>query len=704
MSELRPRILKHGDTFGLFDHHGDILPGSGEAQGVYHRDTRYLSGLQLLIAGRHPLLLSSKLLLNNTALAVDLTNPDIEEDDTVLVPRDVVHIARTRFMWQARLYERVAIRNFGVDSLALDLDIAFAADFADIFEARGFERSERGVTRAAVESEQSAIIRYSSLDGMQRSTALHFNPAPDHLSETEARYRILISPGGVKSLFVTVRCQDDASAGAQDPGFFHALKHARRPVRNVAARSAAIDTSNNIANEVVCRSMADLTMLLTDTEAGAYPYAGVPWFSTPFGRDGIITALMMLWCDPAIARGVLRYLASTQAETLDPESDAEPGKILHETRDGELARLRAVPFRRYYGTVDATPLFVLLAGAYYDRTGDIETIRALDPHIQRALAWIEAYGDRDGDGFVEYGRQSGEGLVNQGWKDSFDSVFHASGALAQGPIALIEVQGYAYAAFRAAAKLAAVLGRPDETLRRDGQAEALRAAVEAQFWSESLGFYALALDGEKQKCRVRTSNAGQLLFTGLPDPVRASRVAKALFRPDFFTGFGVRTVAATEARYNPMSYHNGSVWPHDNGLIALGLAQYGFKDLTLKLLGGLFDAAAFMDLRRLPELFCGFRRLPATGPTLYPVACSPQAWASATPFALLQAALGLSFKPDENTISFDRPSLPKDLARLHIHNLRLGDGSVDVLLRRAGSDVAVNVLDRTGDVKIIVTQ
>ncbi len=702
MAESRPRILKHGDAFGVFDHHGDILPNV-EAHGLYYRDTRHLSGFQLLLAGCPPLLLSSNLLSNNAALTVHLTNQDVIENGELVLPRDVLHVWRTRFLWEGRLFERLALRNFGIDPIEVDLDLAFAADFADIFEARGFTRQERGEITSFVEDGRNVYIAYSGQDGQTRKTTLRFDSLPDHLSTTEARYRLALPHNRQESLFLTIEYGDQLAPSGPGLGFFNGLKHARRPLRQVAARTAGIDTSNEIMNEVLCRSMADLSMLVTDTGNGAYPYAGVPWFSTAFGRDGLITAMQMLWVDPALARGVLRFLAANQATTTDPEADAEPGKILHETRDGELARLGVVPFRRYYGTIDATPLFVLLAGAYLERTGDLGTIRSLDENIQRALRWIEQFGDRDGDRFVEYARSRDGGLVNQGWKDSHDSVFHADGELAAGPIALVEVQGYVYAAFRAAARIARALGRSEEAALRTEQAEALRAAVEERFWSDDLDFYALALDGEKRACAVRSSNAAQLLWTGLPHPERAARIARAILSPAFFSGFGVRTLAAGEARYNPMSYHNGSVWPHDNALIALGLARYGFKNEALQILEGLFDAAANMDLRRLPELFCGFRRVPSSGPTLYPVACSPQAWASATPFALLQAVLGLGFDYTTRTIRFDRPRLPESLDEVRIRNLRLGNGVVDVQLRRAGSDVAVNVLRRSGDVEVTVT-
>ncbi|MGC2857573.1 glycogen debranching N-terminal domain-containing protein [Novispirillum sp. DQ9] len=704
MAEARPRILKHGDTFGVFDHHGDILP-TAEGNGLYHRDTRHLSGLQLFVAGRHPMLLSSNVRLNNAVLRADLTNPDILDGDGVLaLARDLLHMTRSRFIWQGCSYERLAVHNFAPQAVEVDVDLAFAADFADLFEARGMPRTSRGAVRTEVRKDAGTVtFVYDGQDGCQRTTALRFEPAPTVLTRTRARYRLNLLPGQQSVMFVLVECDGGGLAMTPARAFFHGIRHARRPIRQVAARAAAIAASHEVVNEVLCRSAADLTMLMTETVGGPYPYAGVPWYSTPFGRDGLITALLMLWADPALARGVLSVLAATQATTEDAAADAEPGKIVHEMREGEMARLGLVPFRRYYGTVDATPLFVVLAGAYLARTGDLDAIRVLDPHIQAALRWMESYGDRDGDGFLEYGRRREDGLINQGWKDSHDSIFHATGEIARGPIALVEVQGYAYAAYLAAADLAVALGRPDEAARRLGQAESLRAAVEERFWCEDMGLYALALDGEKRPCAVRTSNAGQLLFSGLPSPTRARRVADAMLAPEFFSGFGIRTVAEGDARYNPMSYHNGSIWPHDNAMIALGMSRYGLKRPVLRVMEGLFDTAAFMDLRRLPELFCGFRRVRGAAPTLYPVACSPQAWASATPFALVQAALGLGFDPARRTIRLDRPRLPAALTEMRIGNLVLGDGAVDLLLTRAGKDVAVNVLDRRGDVEVVVT-
>jgi glycogen debranching enzyme len=698
----RTLTLKHGDAFAVFDHRGDIGGEPGNSEGLYCRDTRILSQLTLLLEESRPLLLSSMTQDDNTMFSADLSNPDLLAGERIALRREQLHVNRLKFIWDCACFERLQVRNFSDRPLRVRLALQFAADFADLFEVRGERRAARGVISIQRINAREIDLRYLGLDDMQRVTTLQFDPAPQLLDSTRASFVIDLQPKQVKRIFFRAGVRDATDAPWGGRQFYRRLRVARHSLRSSSGRAASIDSSNSLFNEIARRAVADLYMLVTDTAYGPYPYAGTPWFSTPFGRDGIITALMMLWADPQIAKGVLKFLAATQATAVEPERDAEPGKILHEMRFGEMANLREVPFGRYYGSVDATPLFVLLLGEYFARTGDLATVKELWPNALAALAWIDTYGDRDHDGFVEYHRQTKEGLANQGWKDSQDAVFHSDGRFAQGPIALCEVQAYVFGAKTHAARLAGALGFDDQARALSGQAEALRREFEARFWCEDLSLYALALDGDKQPCRVVSSNSGQVLLTGIADPDRAQRVADTLLGPACFSGWGIRTLGLSEPRYNPMSYHNGSVWPHDNGLIALGLARYGQKRHAAQIFGALFDAATYMELRRLPELFCGFLRRQHSAPTQYPVACSPQAWASATMFALLQASLGLTLTEADRTISFYRPVLPEFLDRLHLRNLRLSTGSVDVLLRRHGADVSVTQMRREGDVSVVV--
>jgi glycogen debranching enzyme len=701
-SEHLPRTLKHGDTFAVFDHYGDVVEGAHSSQGVYHHDTRHLSRLALTLYGERLLLLSSNVSLDNALLAVELANPDMYRDGRVVLSRETLHLSRAKFLWQGSCYERLALHNFDSAPHRLRLGVAFAADFVDLFEVRGAERSRRGTLRSERSGDAGVVLRYLGLDGLERTTRIDFDPAPTTLSDSAATYDLTLAPGRRQTLLITIRC--NGAEPARPGAFFPGYRDARRAQRALTRAAAVVDCSNPLLNQVLCRSAADLYMLTTDTPHGPYPYAGIPWFSTAFGRDGIITALEMLWFDPSIARGVLNYLAATQARDWDPANAAEPGKILHETRGGEMARLGEVPFGRYYGTVDATPLFVLLAGRYYERTGDRATLEALWPNIEAALAWMDGPGDQDGDGFIEYRGHDGKGLSNQGWKDSADSISHADGSLADGPIALCEVQAYAYAARLAAAAICRALGHAARAATLEDQAAELAARFETAFWCEELGTYAMALDGDKRACQVRSSNAGHALFAGIAGPASAERVAATLLDTGSFSGWGIRTLATSERRYNPMSYHNGSVWPHDNALIALGLARYGFKTAAVRVFSGLFDAIKSMDLLRPPELFCGFPRRGIRTPTLYPVACSPQAWASAAPLALLEACLGLKCDHARGELRFDRPVLPEEIDEVRIRRLSLGGGHVDVLLRRYPDGVAVNVLQRSGGIRVVVLE
>jgi glycogen debranching enzyme len=702
--DVRTRVLKQGDMFAVFDRFGDVETfGSGEL-GLYYQDTRFLSRLTLKLGKDRPLLLSSTVREDNAIMAVDGTNADVWRDSEIVVPRGTIHVYRSKVLWNKACHERLRIHNYGRAAVDFILSIEFDADFADIFELRGTKRERHGRRLEPEVVNNELVLAYEGLDRRFRRTRIAFDPAPNRLSKSIGTFQIHLEPGRDASYQWTIACEVDGDSHRDvRPHYDSVIQQAASALERTRSQEPQIFTDNEQFNDWVNRSLADLHMMRTETQYGPYPYAGVPWFSTVFGRDGIITALQCLWFDPTVARGVLAYLAANQATAEKAEQDAQPGKILHEFRDDEMAVLEEVPFRRYYGSIDATPLFVMLAGAYYRRTGDREFAASIWPNIHCALEWIDRYGDSDGDGFVEYSRRSKHGLVHQGWKDSQDSVFHSDGALAEAPIALCEVQSYVYAAKLAASELAALLG--DEPVAQDlkKQAESLRRRFEEIFWCEELSTYALALDGSKRPCRVRTSNAGHCLFAGIATEDHGQRVASTLINETSFSGWGIRTVASSEARYNPMSYHNGSVWPHDNSLIAAGFARYDLKGSAAMVLAGLMDASIFFDLHRLPELFCGFPRRQGESPTLYPVACAPQAWASGAVFLLLQSCLGLDVFAPEQKVVFSKPFLPQFLPQVSISDLKVGGASVDLLLTRHNEgDVGVNVLRRHGALEVVV--
>ena len=694
------RTLKHGDLFVVLDSLGQIGAIHSTADGIYFRDTRFLSRLELRIQQERPLLLSSVQHADKSGLTIDLTNPDMTLLEGGRVRRDTIFISRTVIAWRSALYERVSLKNYGDEPVAFRFDVVFEADFRDVFEVRGVHRARHGAVEAHVTSPHQVSFVYGGLDGVTRAMDMTFSPAPKRLTERMASFYIQLPPDGNTTLLFTFAC---STADTPKPrSFFEAYRNARRD-RIAATRSVAtVSSSNDHFNDVACRAASDIYTLVTQTPLGPYPYAGIPWFNTFFGRDGIITALLLLWMDPSLARGVLRNLAATQARDFDAMADAQPGKILHEMRAGEMANLREIPFGRYYGTVDATPLFLILAGAYHARTGDDATISQLWPNIEAALDWMAKYGDLDGDGFLEYQRERDSGLVNQGWKDSHDSVFHKDGTGAMGAIALCEVQAYAFAAKRSVAELARKRGDSRLADRLVRESEDLRERFEKAFWDEDLGTYVLALDGDKRACAVRTSNAGHALYAGIASPERARRVSQSLLNPEAFSGWGVRTLYQGDARFNPMSYHNGSVWPHDNALIALGCASYGLKTAAVRIFEGQFAAALHQDMRRLPELFCGFIRKPNRGPTSYPVACVPQAWAAGALFAQLAACLGLELDHHSNEIRFRNPVLPASLEEVRLRNLRLGTSRVDVALHKYGEDVTASIVGRKGDARILV--
>jgi len=701
LADDRTRVLLAGDTFAVFDRSGDIQPIGFGQQGIFHMETRHLSRLELDICGVRPLLLSSTIREDNILFGVDLTNPDITLPSGELIPRGTLHIYRTKFLTEAVCHEQITTHNFAEKTIDLELGITFGADFSDIFEVRGQKRPKRGKLLPAKSEGSGVVLQYEGLDQISRSTHLRCSSRLVHAHDGSIVVPMRLEPHQEESFTVSIECRHDDTAVSINT-FDDALQQlsGRRSSGPLAA--VEVTSSSDRVNNWIRRSQSDLTMMVTPTRFGVYPYAGIPWFSTVFGRDGIITALELLWLSPDIARGVLCYLASTQATSVDAESDAEPGKILHEMRKGEMANLKEVPFGHYYGTVDATPLFIVLAAAYYERTADADLIRSIWPNLLAALNWIDRYGDRDGDGFVEYARRADTGLIQQGWKDSSDSVFHSDGTLARAPIALCEVQSYVYAAKYGLSMLAKDMGETALADRLLTEASSLRMNFSSMFWSDDLSLFVLALDGEKNQCRVRSSNAGHCLFSGIASDLQHRSITKELLSPAFYSGWGIRTLVTGEKRYNPMSYHNGSVWPHDNSMIAWGSLRKRDKELPLRILSGLLDLSCEVVLQRLPELICGFTRRPGKGPTLYPVACAPQAWAAGAVFMVLQACLGLEVAARERRVYLHYSALPDSLKHVNVSNLRVGDTCIDLVFERQAVGVDVNIRRRTGEVEVVV--
>ena len=702
-ADNNPYVVKSDESFALFDRFGDIRDWGAGEQGLYHDDTRFLSRQELTIEGVRPLFLGATVKDRNNLLIVELMNPDLRAGGSLQIAKGQIHVFRAKLLWEGACHEHIRLSHHGLDRVTLEIALRFDADFRDLFEVRGMARRQTGERLAPVQRGDQLQFGYHGLDGLHRASRITLTPAPSTWAGCEARYTLRLEPGSEFHLYCTIACDIEGPRPGRAERYDEALRASTQTRATQERAKCRIASSNPLVDRWLDRSTADITMLTTELSTGPYPFAGVPWYSTIFGRDGLITAREYLWVDPSLARGVLACLSARQATDEEPERDAEPGKILHEARRCEMANTGEVPFGRYYGSVDATPLFVALAGAYWRRTGDLAFIREIWPSLLAALRWIDTRGDLDGDGFVEYARRSPRGLEQQGWKDSHDSIFHADGRLAEAPIALCEVQAYVYEARQFAAELASALGETELAAELHARALMLRDRFDQSFWCEELGLYAVALDGAKKPCRVATSNAGHALWTGMASAEHAARMARRFVESDFFSGWGIRTVAQGQPRYNPMSYHNGSIWPHDNAMIVVGLARYGHRDAALRVMGALFEATGYLAQYRMPELFCGFDRRAGEGPTLYPVACAPQAWSAAAVFAMLQAGLGMEIDAPGKVLSFSAPRLPDFIDRLELRDLGVGDARVDLLLQRYNHDVSVRVTRKEGPLEVRVT-
>jgi glycogen debranching enzyme len=691
-SGLRRLVAKCDDAFLVADQHGDFPDLPGSEFGFYVGGTRFLRSLELAVHGQRPLGLSAAVAADGRRVAVDLTNPDLCHGEIVVLRGRTFRLARRLELTASGLDQMLTIESFNPDPHELLLTWHYASDFADVFEVRGMIRERRGDLFPPRAEPGAACLAYRGLDGVVRATTLAFTPPPEKVTAGFARQRLVIPPGEPVEVRLRVTAREDEPPGGR-------ARRAAAPSVPAPAEPAApvqVVSANAGFDAWITRAWADLRMLTTATPHGRIAYAGIPWFVAPFGRDSLITALQHLPFDPALARGTLRFLAAYQGHEDDEFTDQSPGKILHEYRRGEMAACREIVFVPYYGSVDATPLFVMLAAEYLRWTDDRALLEELAPALEAALGWLERAD------YVTYAARSTRGLINQGWKDSHDAVMREDGETAIGPIALVEVQAYKYAALRGAALVEEARGRPDAARARQDAARRLRAQFMDDYWMDDEGFCALALDGDGAPCRVISSNPGHALWSGIVPPDRGRRIVTRLLGPELYSGWGVRTLATRERRYNPMSYHNGSVWPHDTAIAAAGIRRYGFTDEFLTLATGLFEAAQQCEGRRLPELFCGFPRVPGYGATPYPVACSPQAWAAGVASQLLVEMLGLEPEAGQNRLTLTRPVLPEWLPWVEVRGLRLGRSRFDVHVTRGREGAAVEVLDRQGDAELVV--
>jgi glycogen debranching enzyme len=686
--------LKEDDVQFVTNAAGDIPPDDTAGFGLYYRDTRFLSVFDLRIAGRKPLSISHNASKHYIATFQDI-NPALDMNGT-RVPQQSISIRRSRFVTSQGLYERIGLLNCNHVAVDVQVDLVLDSDFRDIFAVRGFKSQPPAMSVESKWNGTSLYFAHRGRDGVMRRTLVSFSRAPDTFSNSTVSFRLRMEPQGVASVVVRVQPQVGDTVEPMDEDFDRALDRLAASYRDWEQSSTQIETDNELFNRDLLRaSRNDVRTLLERTEFGLVPDAGIPWYAVPFGRDAIITALQTLSYNPAIAEGTLRFLAAYQGKELDPFKEEEPGKILHELRRGELARLEEIPHTPYYGTVDSTPLFVVLFVEAMAWIQSDALYHDMLPAALQALEWIDTYGDVDGDGYVEYEAHRPGGVLNHGWKDSATSVQYEDGTNAVQPIALVEVQGYVYAAKLGMARLLRSHGDIRLAGRLEQEAEALRRRFNQDFWVQDEQFFCLALDGQKRQVRSVTSNAGHCLWSGICDPEKADAVAERLMAPDMFSGWGVRTLSADSPNYNPMSYHNGSVWPHDNAIIALGLRRAGHGDKAAQLVQAMCEAGFRFSDARLPELFCGFSRDQRfnSSPAAYVVSCSPQAWAAGSLFMFLESLLDI--QPQEGPGSLGlTPVLPAMFGRVCLRNLRIGTRRFDVTVERDGDSVGAAAVER----------
>lgn len=681
---------------------GDIPIEENHGYGLYHRDCRFLSGYVLKCNGKTPISILSSDEKGYACISM-LTNQRYEDSEGRVVDKDTLSIRRDRII-PGILDEKITIMNFNEFETSVELAMEFTSDFDDIFTVRGITKPTEGEVLSPQYEHGLLTLRYLGQDGHHRNTRIAFDPNPAHVDGSLVTFNIMVKPREPQAVRIRIYAEDSPPDPASMPG----PEQVQKRVRGIKASYADtmeccsnIQTDNGIFNKVFLRSLSDLRMLYMGLPVDIFYSAGVPWYDALFGRDSIISAMQVIPYNPEVARSTLRVLANHQGRKADDWRDERPGKMLHELRVGEQANLNFIPDTPYYGSVDSTPLFLILMAEYIDWTGDMHLFQDLIKNVDAAIEWIDRHGDLDGSGFTSYTCYSPKGLYNQCWKDSWDSICHSDGSIAVHPIAAAEVQGYVYMAKRRIANLYERIGRHDDADRLRRDAVNLRWKFNNQFWMEDKRYFAEALDKNGQ-CDVISSNPAQALWSEIMEPEKARAVVDRMFRGDMFSGWGIRTLSALEKRYNPLGYHNGTVWPHDNSIIAMGLNKFGFKEELSVLFTSMYEAAAFYPIYRLPELFGGFQREEFDVPIKYPVACSPQAWSAGTIPYMLSASLG--FTPDAlgRKLTLVKPKLPPWLHTVRISKLIVGDAYTQLEFQREGDSTLVNVVGKRGDLEVHV--
>ena len=693
--------LIDGKTFSATTVTGDIYPPGSPDAGFFHDDTRFLSHLELRIGGHRTVVLSSTT-EKTFSSQIELTTGNITLRDSFDLPENTVHIRREQLLASEIFFDRMSFENFNLTPVDFTVEIAVDADFVDVFQVRGVARQQHGQYYRPIVRDQAIAFFYRGLDGIMRRTLVKLSPTPSEFQERGARWDLRLEPLKRVELELSVTPYVEGRASrAQVYDMNHHLRQRRANYARWEAGSTGFETENEVFNDLLKTAVGDFHALQIPDGEQHIIAAGIPWFATIFGRDSIIAAYQSLSLNPQLAIDTLRVLARYQGKEYDDWRDEEPGKILHEYRDGEMTRNGEMPFGPYYGSVDATPLFLVLLGETFNWTADEQLVEELLPNAYAAIEWIDKYGDLDDDGFVEYLRRSPKGLINQGWKDSWDANMHRDGSVAKPPIALCEVQGYVYDAKTRMAALLRTFGDVKTADRLKREASELARRFDRAFWVPTRGFYAMALDAEKKPLEVIASNPGHLLFSRIINRERARVISNRMMRDDMFSGWGWRTMSQEEKVFNPLSYHRGSVWPHDNSIVAHGMALNDMRDGALRILTSLYQAATKFRDYRLPELFCGVQRREYDEPVHYPVSCSPQAWASGAMFLILTSVLGMRPSAPRKELNIVNPQLPEWLDHLHIRNLRIGRSRVGLDFSRRGDRTFCNVVDVEGD-KLLV--